>query len=101
MILQPSPFDHPDAAGELYWGGVAGTQWWISPKRNMAGVMMAQRQMSFVHPFSFEFKRLAYEAVKQHSGGCGRRLEYLPTKTVITRESARKRVIQYSRDIGC
>jgi len=33
--------------------------------RNMAGVMMAQRQMAFVHPFSFEFKRLAYEAVKQ------------------------------------
>jgi CubicO group peptidase (beta-lactamase class C family) len=68
MILQPSPFDHPNAAGELYWGGVAGTQWWISPKHNMAGVMMAQRQMSFVHPFSFEFKRLAYETVKQHAG---------------------------------
>jgi CubicO group peptidase (beta-lactamase class C family) len=65
LILQPSAFDHPDASGEFYWGGVAGTQWWISPKRNMAGVMMAQRQMAFVHPFSFEFKRLAYEAVKQ------------------------------------
>jgi hypothetical protein len=25
--------------------------------RNMAGVMMAQRYMSFTHPFSFEFKR--------------------------------------------
>ena len=68
IIQTPSKFDHPDAAGEFYWGGVAGTQWWISPKRNMAGVMMAQRQMSFVHPFSFEFKRLAYEAVKQGRG---------------------------------
>jgi CubicO group peptidase (beta-lactamase class C family) len=65
LIVKPSAFDHPDASGELYWGGVAGTQWWISPKKNMAGVMMAQRQMSFVHPFSFEFKRLAYDAVKQ------------------------------------
>ncbi|TKW72787.1 MAG: penicillin-binding protein, partial [Bradyrhizobium icense] len=46
-------------------GGVAGTQWWISPRRNMAGVMMAQRQMAFTHPFSFEFKRLAYEAIRQ------------------------------------
>ena len=27
--------------------------------------MMAQRHMSFVHPFSFEFKRLAYDALKQ------------------------------------
>ena len=65
LILQPSPIDHPDSQGEIYWGGVAGTQWWISPKRNMAGVMMAQRQMAFIHPFSFEFKRLAYEAVKR------------------------------------
>jgi CubicO group peptidase (beta-lactamase class C family) len=65
LILQPSPLDHPDASGELYWGGVAGTQWWISPKRNIAGVMMTQRHMSFVHPFAFEFKRLAYEAVKR------------------------------------
>jgi CubicO group peptidase (beta-lactamase class C family) len=65
LILQPSPIDHPDSQGEIYWGGVAGTQWWISPKRNMAGVMMAQRQMAFIHPFSFEFKRLAYEALKQ------------------------------------
>jgi hypothetical protein len=27
--------------------------------------MMTQRQMSFVHPFSFEFKRLAYHAIKR------------------------------------
>jgi CubicO group peptidase (beta-lactamase class C family) len=65
LILQPSPLDHADSAGELYWGGVAGTQWWISPKKNMAGVMMTQRQMAFIHPFVFEFKRLAYEAVKR------------------------------------
>jgi CubicO group peptidase (beta-lactamase class C family) len=67
LIVKPTAFDHPDAAGELYWGGIGGTQWWISPKRNMAGVMMAQRHMSFTHPFSFEFKRLAYEAVKQNA----------------------------------
>jgi CubicO group peptidase (beta-lactamase class C family) len=65
LIVKPSRLIHPDAAGELYWGGVAGTQWWISPKTNSAGVMMTQRQMSFIHPFVFEFKRLAYEAVKR------------------------------------
>jgi CubicO group peptidase (beta-lactamase class C family) len=65
LILKPSPFDHADSAGEFYWGGIAGTQWWISPKANVAGLMMTQRQMSFMHPFAFEFKRLAYEAVKQ------------------------------------
>jgi CubicO group peptidase (beta-lactamase class C family) len=65
LIVKPSPLIHPDAAGELYWGGVAGTQWWISPKTNSAGVMMTQRQMGFIHPFVFEFKRLAYDAIKR------------------------------------
>jgi len=65
MIVEPSPLDHSDARGELYWGGMAGTQWWISPKANVAGVMMTQRQEAFAHPFAAEFKRLAYEAVSR------------------------------------
>jgi len=28
-------------------------------------VMMTQRQMALSHPFAFEFKRLAYDAVKR------------------------------------
>lgn len=65
LVQQPSPFDHEDAAGEFYWGGIAGTQWWISPKANVAGLLMTQRQMAFTHPFAVEFKRLAYEAVRR------------------------------------
>ena len=42
----------------------ASPQWWISPRANVAGLMMTQRQRAFGHPFAFEFKRLAYEAVK-------------------------------------
>jgi CubicO group peptidase (beta-lactamase class C family) len=67
LVLQPSAFDHQDARGELFWGGRAGTQWWISPKTNTAGLIMAQREMGFAHPFAAEFKRLAYEAVKRKS----------------------------------
>ena len=67
LILEPSPLDHKDSTGELYWGGYAGTQWWISPKANVAGLMMTQRQLAFFHPFALEFKRLAYEAVKRKS----------------------------------
>src|SRR4051812_42311473 len=63
LILEPAAFDHQDARGELYWGGRAGTQWWISPKNNTAGLIMAQREMGFAHPFAVELKRLAYEAV--------------------------------------
>jgi len=67
LVLEPSAFDHPDARGEFFWGGAAGTQWWISPRTNTAGVVMVQRQMAFAHPFAAEFKRLAYEALKQKS----------------------------------
>jgi CubicO group peptidase (beta-lactamase class C family) len=65
LTLKPSAFEHQDASGELFWGGRAGTQWWISPKTNTAGLIMAQREMGFAHPFAAEFKRLAYEAVKR------------------------------------
>jgi CubicO group peptidase (beta-lactamase class C family) len=63
VILVPSQIDPKDSTGELQWGGIAGTHWWISPKVNLAGLLMMQREMAFVHPFRFEFKRLTYEAV--------------------------------------
>jgi len=65
LILEPAAFDHQDAKGELFWGGRADTQWWVSPKKNIAGLIMTQREMG--HPFVVEFKRLAYEAVKRKS----------------------------------
>jgi CubicO group peptidase (beta-lactamase class C family) len=64
LTLEPSAFDHPDARGELFWGGRGGTQWWISPETNTAGLFMAQREMTFAH---VEFKRLAYDAVRHKS----------------------------------
>ena len=67
LIMEPSAFDHQNARGELFWGGRAGTQWWISPKTNTAGLIMAQREMGFAHQFAVEFKRLAYEVVKRKS----------------------------------
>jgi CubicO group peptidase (beta-lactamase class C family) len=65
LIVEPSAFEHQDARGELFWGGRGGTQWWISPKKNTAGLIMTQRETG--HAFVVEFKRLAYEAVKRKS----------------------------------
>ena len=56
----PTPIDPPNSAGELQWGGLAGTHWWICPRADFAGVLMAQRYMAFWNPFFFEFKKLAY-----------------------------------------
>ena len=63
VTITPSSIDPPASAGEFEWGGIAGTHWWISPHHNIAGVLMTQRLMSFWHPFSFDFKRLAYQAL--------------------------------------
>ena len=62
VTVLPSSIDPPASTGEFQWGGIAGTHWWISPQTGLVGVLMAQRQMGFWHPFSFEFKKLAYRA---------------------------------------
>ncbi|MCU6434407.1 beta-lactamase family protein [Undibacterium sp. Jales W-56] len=63
VTLVSSSIDPAGSVGEFEWGGIAGTHWWISPRHQIAGLLMTQRQMSFWHPFSFEFKRLAYQAL--------------------------------------
>jgi CubicO group peptidase (beta-lactamase class C family) len=66
VTLTPSSAEPAGAGGEIEWGGIAGTHWWISPKANLAGVLMTQRYMSFLHPFAYEFKRLVYQAAGSH-----------------------------------
>ncbi|HSW05597.1 serine hydrolase domain-containing protein, partial [Aquabacterium sp.] len=60
----PWAADPSDAVGDLQWGGIAGTHWWISPQDNMAGLAMTQRQMGFWHPYWFELKALMRQAVR-------------------------------------
>jgi CubicO group peptidase (beta-lactamase class C family) len=62
VTFAPTSIDPPSSTGEFQWGGSASTYWWICPSADIAGVLMAQRDRSFWHPFFFEFKRLAYEA---------------------------------------
>ena len=51
------------AVGELQWGGLAGTHWFVSPATGLAGVVMTQRFMGFWHPFWFEYRRALYAAL--------------------------------------
>ena len=57
------PREHPGIAGECYWGGLAGTQWWMSPPHGLAAAIMTQRHMAWAHPFAAELKNLVYRAV--------------------------------------
>lgn len=58
--LVSPPAGAADREGEFWWGGAAGTQWWINPSRGEAGVFMTQRRMAFWHP--------AYAGFRQASG---------------------------------
>lgn len=60
LVLQAGPQDHPAAAGELYWGGVAGTHWLLHPGLGLAAALMVQRHMGFMHPAVAAWKRAVY-----------------------------------------
>ncbi len=58
---KPAEGEPGSAAGEFHWGGMAGTHFWWSPNANISGICMTQRMPGFWHPFSHDFKRLAYQ----------------------------------------
>ncbi len=62
LTRQASAIAPEAAVGELQWGGLAGTHWWISPATGLAGVVMTQRHFGFWHPFWFDYKRKVYDA---------------------------------------
>lgn len=55
--------DPPGSEGEVQWGGIAGTHWWLSPATGTAVVIMTQRFMSFWHLFAFQLRRDIYAAL--------------------------------------
>ena len=57
--------DPPGALGEYFWGGIAGTHSYIAPKANLTMMSFTQRMPGFLHPFSADFKRLAYQIAGQ------------------------------------
>ena len=63
VLAQPGMFDPPQSAGEVSWGGLAGTVWWINPRLNIAGVLMTQRYYGFGNPYTFEWRHHAYRAL--------------------------------------
>lgn len=55
----------PGAQGEYHWGGIAGTHSCMAPKANLTMMCFTQRMPGFLHPFSADFKRLAYQIAGQ------------------------------------
>jgi CubicO group peptidase (beta-lactamase class C family) len=65
IALEATPLDPPEAVGELQWGGIAGTHWWVSPATDSAVVLMTQRYRSFWNLFAFQARRDIYAALRR------------------------------------
>ena len=62
VVRRASSLEPAGAVGELQWGGLAGTHWFINPVNGLAGVVMCQRHFGFWHPAWFAYKRQLYAA---------------------------------------
>ena len=63
VAIGTSAWEPTEVVGEIGWGGLAGTIWWINPRIGIAGVLMTQRYFGFGNPYSFVFKSQAYKAL--------------------------------------
>jgi len=61
---EPAEGEPQSAIGEYHWGGLAGTHSWMSPSAGITGFCGTQLLPAFWHPFSHDFKRLAYSILQ-------------------------------------
>ncbi len=63
FTTRAAAYEPAEVVGEVGWGGLAGTIWWINPRLNIAGVLMTQRYFGFGNPYTFAFKKAAYQGL--------------------------------------
>jgi CubicO group peptidase (beta-lactamase class C family) len=49
--------------GAYSWGGAAATSFWVDPKEELIGILMAQFQPSGFHLIADDFKVAAYQSI--------------------------------------
>ena len=58
-----APGEPQSVAGEVSWGGLAGTLWWINPRLGIAAILLAQCDFGFGNPCACHFKWHADQAL--------------------------------------
>jgi CubicO group peptidase (beta-lactamase class C family) len=64
VIINPGITPAISSKGELSWGGIAGTQFWIDPEEDLIGIAMVQLYRS-PWPLRFDFKVATYQALTE------------------------------------
>ena len=64
VITNPAITPAVSSKGELSWGGIAGTQYWVDPEEGIVGVAMVQLMRS-PWPLRFDMKVATYQALTE------------------------------------
>jgi CubicO group peptidase (beta-lactamase class C family) len=66
FAVNPGPGKSPEpaSAGSYWWGGAAGTSFWIDPKEDMFGIFLIQVLPPTGIPAAGQFQRLTYSALE-------------------------------------
>lgn len=62
VVINPDIMPSMSSKGELSWGGIAGTKFWIDPEQELIGIAMVQLYRS-PWPLRFDFKVAASQAL--------------------------------------
>jgi len=62
VVVEPTMMPSMSSKGELSWGGVAGTKFWINPKEEIIGIAMVQLYRAPT-PLKFDMKVATYQAI--------------------------------------
>ena len=62
VVIEPTMMPSMSSKGELSWGGVAGTKFWISPEEQVIGIAMVQLYRAPT-PLKFDMKVTTYQAI--------------------------------------
>lgn len=67
VIEDPVTEGVPGSPGELYWGGAAGTLFWIDPEEDLIGILMTQRVPAepLAGELRHKFKTIVYDALQK------------------------------------
>ena len=63
VMLDPAAGKVPTNAGELAWGGVASTAFWLDPTEDLGVLFMTQLLPSSTHPIRPQLRQLVWQAI--------------------------------------
>ena len=65
VTMDPAKALLPGSAGEYFWGGAAGTAFWVDPAEELIAIFMTQLMPSSAYPIRRELRTLVYAAITE------------------------------------